>query len=410
MLVVGVTGRRLSSALNLVVYFLLFQLKGSAIVGRYPVANLVAESTISRIKLTAADISLPSAKTSPVLPELIVIGGLSKNGQVGCPVQQARNFSIGKLSWSIVSESRDKYSIFGRRVVRELQRFSDLKIRMHDNQRGAGSAIHDFSSDDRVDIQSDALPYVGLADRNGRIGPKRYTWIDVTNLYPCALLGHRLRTGKLQLILHRYPLFLGIPDVKPSEQNNSDRSYSGDAPVMIVKESEHRSQWFPNCFKRPHYVLAFFCALAGILCLGLASGCWRIASESPGSNRASFGLLGFVPMACCFWFIYQSLSLAYFGVAPCASIWPAHMLVDGVAGRTKVRRSVYNSHGESLWTSEMIARDNLTIENHQGIFPQGSWHRTDLFEGGKKWGLVDVRILRQLENRRYIRQFAEQRE
>jgi hypothetical protein len=80
-----------------------------------------------------------------------------------------------------------------------------------------------------------------------------------------------------------------------------------------------------DCYDHPHYIAAICCGVLGVISLGLFSFCWRVAGEGDFRIRnAVYGLAGFLALAACLWFIYQALSLAYFGVSPCASIPPAH--------------------------------------------------------------------------------------
>jgi hypothetical protein len=66
----------------------------------------------------------------------------------------------------------------------------------------------------------------------------------------------------------------------------------------------------------------------GILCLGLAGGCWRWGAGGNSWRHASVGILGFLPLIASFWFVYQAFWLASFGVAPCASISLPHVTVS----------------------------------------------------------------------------------
>jgi len=125
---------------------------------------------------------------------------------------------------------------------------------------------------------------------------------------------------------HRLPLPLGVGDVKKCQENDGDGSCRSNASVVSINEGKKPFERSADCYQRPHYVAAGLCSIAGILCLGLASGCWGAAERDISSARQGrFVILGLVCLACCGWFIYQAFQLAFFGVAPCASISLPHL-------------------------------------------------------------------------------------
>jgi len=141
-----------------------------------------------------------------------------------------------------------------------------------------------------------------------------------------SLRSHKRVPANAIGVANRLPLQFGVSDVHSCQNNNRHCRNGTNAAVVPIKEAAQESDRFEHCFKQPHYVLAGLSGIAGVLFILLASGCWGTAERSIGDDRkAVFCLLGFIPLAASFWFVYQAFQLAYFGIAPCASIGIPHV-------------------------------------------------------------------------------------
>ncbi len=98
--------------------------------------------------------------------------------------------------------------------------------------------------------------------------------------------------------------------------------YANSARVLVEESNythEQPRDEPPNCYEQPHPVLALFCILLGCLSLCGAGGCWNVSADNT-SRQAILGFIGFIPLAASFLFFYEASQLAFFGVAPCASM------------------------------------------------------------------------------------------
>jgi hypothetical protein len=127
-------------------------------------------------------------------------------------------------------------------------------------------------------------------------------------------------------IQHRLPLLLGVSYVEGGKHDDCHCGECGYASGMAITQCAAPPSETPYCYKRPHYALSMISVIGGILCLFACGGCWEIGAQSGADERrgARYFFLGLFALAGCFFFFYQALSLAFFGVAPCALILISH--------------------------------------------------------------------------------------
>ena len=87
-----------------------------------------------------------------------------------------------------------------------------------------------------------------------------------------------------------------------------------------------------NCSQRPHYFLAIVSGFVGFLCLGLALGLWQRVAGVPADAGTKTFFVGLAFLAACLFFVYQSFTLAVFGVSPCVNRKVSNPAVTGLLG------------------------------------------------------------------------------
>jgi len=169
------------------------------------------------------------------------------------------------------------------------------------------------------DILGDSLPrvadvYVSINDKTLTRFPKSSVWSEANREF-----SRLSRLGGRQLPFHRAPLPSRIAGIDNGEKDDCDCRKSSNASAVFIRFHEKPDDTPPECYERPHHVLAVLLGVAGGLCLGLACRFWDTARRCISDGRQAFlGWMGLVALIARFWFIYHAFGLFESQVAPCA--------------------------------------------------------------------------------------------
>ena len=276
---------------------------------------------------------LPPAELSPVCSVVVRIPDFSEESKIGLPVLQRFSLLVGKLRNTPIEimgyDSDDSRMVCVCSREKNGEVASRSEISQHAERRRFISAEH---FDRRLCQYVSCGRMTGITQMAIKFKISNARWLlysgeilRCVNLYPRPI---RRRKGVFREFIggvHRLPLLLRIGDIRSSQNNYRYSGESGYATIMSVQKIEGNLERLPHCYQQPHYFMSLLCGLASFIALGMASLCWGISERSTNDARqASFGLLGIIPLAASFWFVFQAFNLAFFGVAPCASIPLTH--------------------------------------------------------------------------------------